>query len=88
MKSAAICRRCGREQPALFSPCPECLVGSASSIPQTAADAAVSTDPLLRGGEVEPTRLMSRELGLAFAAAHRAWAEAKAPWLLEEWLNA
>ena len=32
-------------------------------------------------------RSLSRELGLAVGRAHRAWAEKRAPWLLEEWAN-
>lgn len=49
------------------------LVGSVSSIPRMAADAAVSTRPSLRGGETEPTRRMSPELQAAFDRAYDAW---------------
>jgi hypothetical protein len=82
-----ICQRCGREQPAPFSPCPECngLLGSASSIPHplAATDGNGSrTRTPVRGGDAEP----SKPLTLAFARAHHGWAEKHAPWLLEEWL--
>jgi hypothetical protein len=84
------CLRCGREQPVLHSPCPACgLLGSTSSIPHTpAADdgKGSANPPEVWGGDVDPSKPMSRELSAAFARAHRAWAGLYAPWLLEGWL--
>ena len=66
----------------------------------TVLGSAVPTHPLpevheLRdcvvGGDAEPSTAvwvpLSRELGVVVAGAHRAWAVAKAPHLLEEWAN-
>lgn len=85
-----ICRRCGREQPSLHSPCPVCgrEAGSASFIPtatplNTGTEAIV--DPRRWGGEAEP-QSMTRELMLVFARAHRGWAARYQPHLLESWL--
>jgi len=84
-----ICDRCGREQPCLHSPCPQCpQIGSAFSIPplRAATDGQQqSARPPERGGKVE---LMSPGLRMAFAHAHRLWAARYAPHLLREWENA
>jgi NMD protein affecting ribosome stability and mRNA decay len=73
-----ICPRCGREQPSLHSPCPQCgRLGSTSSIPtvqtlNTGTEA--ETDPRRRGGEVEPSHLIrDPELRAAFMRAYRAY---------------
>jgi hypothetical protein len=62
------------------------LVRSTSSIPY-AAPRGLQTP--LRGGEVEPTRLLhpinDPELRAAFMAAHRGWAVRHQPHLLKEW---
>jgi len=93
-----ICRRCGREQPPMFSPCPVCgLVGSASSIPRDSSKSPHDPMSTARGGEAEPTRsdasdaavfayaITDGDLRAAFMAAHRAWARRWAPHLLKEW---
>jgi hypothetical protein len=42
----------------------------------------------MRGGDAEPSKPLSRELTLAIAKAHRAWALMYAPHLLQEWETA
>jgi hypothetical protein len=80
------CQRCGREQPVLHSPCPECssTIGSASSIPhllQTPQEAAsTATDPPMRGGDAEPSSailIKDPELRAAFLRAYRACENAR-----------
>lgn len=80
-----ICRRCGREQPALASPCPECepdLLGSTSPIPQPKVQIPQSmdrTDGGSWGGEVEPSKLIRDPvLRAAFVRAYQAWEKAQA----------
>lgn len=70
------------------------LLGSASHVPppphrasSLLASSAQDTSGV-RDGEAEPNKAMGRDLGRAFARAHRGWAARYAPHLLEEWLDA
>jgi hypothetical protein len=80
-----ICQRCGREQPTLFSPCPECLVGSVSSISREAGEVPLflsgpHVEHASWGGDTEPTRSASLikdpDLRAAFLRAYTAWERA------------
>jgi ribosomal protein L37E len=81
------CNDCGRRFYNIGWHCEAC--GSSNYEPVSSGLEPQATEPSKGVSDIASSPLVeetSSPVQIAFMRAHRAWAAAKAPWLLEEWL--